>query len=246
MENREIWAFFSDFTARGLLLTGPKCNGKTALIKHFLEMKKEEHPESEGKIVYIELSQTTSIKNLYQIILKGLDVESNPSTTPTGILHDLMVDSIKQKGVKMLCLDNLNDILQKEDGKWLKKVRKIFLDLLIVIKIPLILIGTEDTRIFIDKSLESLIKLIELPKWKNNSEFKNFLRTYERNLPLRIASHLDSDEIANKIFEIGQGILGNFVEIIKIAGIEAINNGLEQITLDLLNDLQKKGSFHFI
>lgn len=78
-----------------------------------------------------------------------------------------------------------------------------------------------------------------MPEWDNKKvEFIAFIKGYEQRLPLKKASYLGGREIAAKILKMGEGLLGEYVAIIKKAAVMAITSGDERITLDTLEKIE--------
>ncbi|MDH3997422.1 MAG: hypothetical protein OET90_01160 [Desulfuromonadales bacterium] len=63
------------------------------------------------------------------------------------------------------------------------------------------------------------------------------LASLEQTLPLKKASNLSQKALTVKIAEMSEGILGEVVDILEEATIEAIDTGEEQIAIKLLDSL---------
>ncbi|MFX1295061.1 MAG: hypothetical protein ACFFD2_09455 [Promethearchaeota archaeon] len=52
-------------------------------------------------------------------------------------------------------------------------------------------------------------------------------------------SNLSQDPIAKKLYELSNGLFGKLLRIIKWTAIEAIQRGMENFTLELLEQLER-------
>jgi AAA+ superfamily predicted ATPase len=104
--------------------------------------------------------------------------------------------------------------------------------------ISIIAAGTPEVYnvITYDPQLTNRFERIKLPTWdEKREEFISFLKAYEKRLPLKQASRIGTNrELAIKIWKMGEGLIGEYVNILKKASVMAIKTGEEKITLDAL------------
>ena len=77
-----------------------------------------------------------------------------------------------------------------------------------------------------------------MPLWKNDDDFLRLLVSFERLLPLKKPSDLITPQIANKLFLLSEGYLGEVSQILVEAAVLAIEKGTEKIDLTILNELK--------
>ena len=70
-----------------------------------------------------------------------------------------------------------------------------------------------------------------------DTDFRRLLASFERMLPLANSSNLKSKAIAQKVYFMSEGLLGEVSDILTQAAIFAIRSGLESITLELLEKI---------
>jgi len=78
-----------------------------------------------------------------------------------------------------------------------------------------------------------------LPRWRlGDEDYERLLASFEALLPLREPSYLYENQVANKLFSMTEGYIGELSRLLSRAAEGAILNGEEQITLNLLNSLE--------
>lgn len=85
-----------------------------------------------------------------------------------------------------------------------------------------------------DDEVKRRFDKFELPVWKNDLEFRRFLVSLEKTLPLKYPSYLHkNEELILWLLERTEGILAEIVHILKQACVRAIQMGEERITLEV-------------
>lgn len=87
----------------------------------------------------------------------------------------------------------------------------------------------------IDAQYVRRFELYELTPWsKTDAEYLNFLDTWEEIVPLAKKSHLSSKPIADYIYGVTSGVIGNICSLLRAAACLAVIWGDEKITLKCL------------
>ena len=71
-------------------------------------------------------------------------------------------------------------------------------------------------------------------------KYRSFIATYERCLPLKLASNLaDNPEIVNALYHQSEGLIGKTVNLLKKAAVKAIKSKREYIVVEDIEYLPK-------
>lgn len=108
------------------------------------------------------------------------------------------------------------------------------------LKIPIVAVGTQDAfnALSTDPQVANRFEPAVLPRWHYDREFLRLLMSFEQVLPLRKESHLVDSAIANRLFGMSEGTIGELSPLVNRAAVRAIRTGAERITLKLLEDLK--------
>ncbi|MHC2148920.1 TniB family NTP-binding protein [Pseudomonas sp. 210_17 TE3656] len=80
----------------------------------------------------------------------------------------------------------------------------------------------------------------EVTRWqRSDSEYLNFLDTWESIMPLAYPSKLSSAELSSAIHNKTGGVIGCLCDLLKAAGAYAISSGTEKITIETLKKAEK-------
>ena len=231
----------------GRALVGPTGNGKTSIIQQFIQyqLKKQNLDSNCKKYLYVPMPPNPTIKTLYIRILSACNFEIIRGTAEE--LWQKVLRGLNDLGVRMIFIDEIHNLLNSQNDRVLSQCRDVLKDISNSLMIPIVLIGTEKAEAVLksDQQVLSRYPIIRLNQWKNNKAFRQLLSTFERGIRLRNPSHLEQPEIANRIYEISEGIIGGVAEIVTGCAIEAIKNGTEQITLELINTLHSSNFSRF-
>jgi hypothetical protein len=135
----------------------------------------------------------------------------------------------------MLLVDEINSILAgsvPRQHAFMVALKRLSNDL----EIPIGLFGTNEALRATDSDLQiaSRFPPLNLPNWKYDNEFTDFLATYETTIPLKLSSNLESEALAAVIFDLSDGTIGGIVKLLRSAAAYAIKTGTEKITEDVL------------
>jgi len=225
-----------------LLIIGSTNNGKTMLIEHF----RKKHPAKEDykentisiPIVAIQAPPTPDESRLYSAILTQLfaPFRQNDRVDKKGAQA---VHLLKAVGTKLLIIDEIHSILAGSTTK-----QRAFLNALRLLgnelRIPIIAVGTQEAQpaIRTDPQLANRFTPVELPLWELNTDYLRLLSSFEVMLPLKRASNLTDPVLSQKIRELSEGLLGEISTVLVNAAVEAVRDGSEQITIEILNKIR--------
>ncbi|SMG42613.1 TniB protein [Marivirga sericea] len=222
-----------------MLLVGETNNGKTVLLKKFINENKPFLDEDEERltapVLYIQAPPAPDEKRFYNSIL---DATFTPYRLNDKLdkRHQQVIKVLKQLDVKVLIIDEIQHIL----GGTISK-RVSFLNVIKYmsneLRISIIGAGIHEAfnAISTDPQLINRFDQQVLPRWSYDSDFLRLLASYETLLPLRKSSHLVKDSTLNKkIFNLSEGIIGEVSSIIKKAATYAIENDIECINNEVI------------
>lgn len=223
-----------------LLIIGDSNNGKTTLIERFYNLHGNATMDDEGKscipIILIEAPPRTEEKALYITILKEFVTTYRP-TDSADKLRNQVIHLMGECKVKMLIIDELHSFLTGTPNKQ-RIVMNVLKHLSNQLKIPIIGVGTNDalTILHSDQQHSSRFTVADLSHWKLDKQFASLLASFELFLPLKNPSSLKTQEIAQKVYSISDGNLGNVHELLKACAKDAIKSGKEQIDAKIIDD----------
>lgn len=221
-----------------LLLLGRTNNGKSTVVKEFTRR----HPADENikgeciklPVLYVESPGTPSESGIYNEIFKALY-----GSTITGSLElkrDRVVDLLKGIQTKILIVDELHNLSASGAVKS-NQVLNALKYLSNVLQMSII--GCGDTRLprffRTDDQMENRFVPVVLPHWRYDKDFRQLLSSYERILPLKKPSNLNSNETALKLYTDSEGTIGELSAFLNKAATYAIRTGEERISLATLN-----------
>lgn len=226
----------------GLLIWTPANNGKSSLLRKFLE----KHPvnievDESGcyiPVVLIDSPPEPDISWLLNEILVFLNAPYKQREKPEGKIRQIQ-ELFRRLGVKMLIIDEISDMVSGSANK-----QRVFLRFIKQMstrfEIPIVLSGTKDivSVIATDKQVDSRFKKIELPEWKMDGDLVGLLAAFEKLAPLKNPSHLilpENRDIVAAIHEKSLGRIGWITEILEEAVEMAIISGEERITKDIIS-----------
>jgi Cdc6-like AAA superfamily ATPase len=221
----------------GMLIFSPTGNGKSTMILRFIDIHSK---KLEANLLYVETPERSTLKEFYAEILDRMGYPvKGMRTISTGELRRKILWGFEKKKVKMMFVDEIQNLLDsRRDHK--KDVLNGLKSLNNRSMIPIILIGTDtaDQVLDLDDQVRDRYPPFEIPLWNNDDEFRDLLATFESELPLKKASNLHKDKIADRIHELSGGKIGRVAYIIRKCGKRAIRSKKEQITLELINSIK--------
>lgn len=224
-----------------LLIVGDTNNGKTMLVRRFCNQHKpEDNPEGEAAVVPVLFMQAPPVPDegrFYNTILELLFAPYKPGDRADRKQFQAL-KVMKGVGLKMLIIDEIHHILAGSMAK-----QKAFLNVIKYLgnelEIPIVGVGTRDAfrAIQTDLQLSNRFDHALLPRWHNDEEFLRLLATFERTMPLQHPSHLTDGALADKIYSMSEGYLGEISRVLVSAASLAIETKQERIDKKLLDHI---------
>ena len=245
----ELLAFPRTHRMPNLLIIGDTNSGKTLIGKRFESM----HPprfvdaiDSQSKTPYqrivmevmmVQCPPVPSEKRLYISILDKLQVPYKNSGR-IEYLQSAVINGMRRLGVKILILDELNNVILGSPAKqreFLQIIKYIANEL----ELSIVASGTEDAFYVVnsDDQLANRFDKVVLSKWKYDEEYLRMLASLEKVMGLRESSNLIEQPLALKILEMSEGLLGEIVKVVRKAAVHEIQSGREKITLKTLSEI---------
>lgn len=231
--------FPKNLRPNNILLIGRSGNGKSSILEYFANR----HPilaTHEGKpvipVLKIEMPSKPDESEFWSLILWTLGIshrEGDRAAHKKRQAKSAMVNA----NVQMLALDEFNNVADagRATSDLLAAIRNLSNEL----RIPIVAAGTDKAinALNLDPQLKSRFEPIGLPRWSMDREYRTFLASYEQLLPLAKQSGLGNTEMARVLFAMAGDTVGQNVKLLRRAAVAAIESGGEQITIDLLNQL---------
>lgn len=227
---------------QNLLIIGESNIGKTSIIKSF-EAKHNSYTleDENGMSVIVRpvisalASEVAEVKHLYISILEEFWTPFNPSDPLVKLRHQ-MFHLMQECNVQMLIIDEVHHFLRgtpKQQRNVMDALKNIGNKLMI----PLVCVGLKEAELILtsDPQLRSRFDIIKLLPWELDKDFRILLKSFEARLPLKQPSNLHEKEKATLLHLISQGNTGNLHRLLIECAIYAIENDLEQITLETIN-----------
>lgn len=225
-----------------ILLVARSGNGKSSIIEYFANR----HPTlitEEGKpvvpVLRIEMPNKPDESEFWSLILWALGIahrEGDRAAHKKRQAKSAMLGA----SVQMLALDEFNNVSEagRNTADLLAAIRNLSNEL----RLPIAAAGTEKAinALNLDRQLKTRFEPIGLPRWTLNREYLQFLASYERLFPLMNPSGLASREIAPVLYSMAGDTIGQTVKLLRRAAVAAIESGREQITKELLKELDWK------
>lgn len=224
-----------------LLIVGDTNNGKTMLVKRFCSRHKpQDNPKGEAAVVPVLFVQAPPVPDegrFYNAILDLLFAPYKPGDRADRKQAQAF-KLLRDVGLKMLIIDEIHHILAGTMSK-----QKAFLNVIKYmdneLEVPIVGVGTRDAfrAIQTDPQLSNRFDRVRLPRWGNDEDFLRLLATFERVLPLRHPSGLIDGSLADRIYAMSEGFLGEISDLLIDAAVAAVESKQERIDKRLLDNI---------
>lgn len=222
-----------------LLIVGDTNNGKTMLVKRFCDRHKpEDNPDGEAAVVpvlYVQAPPVPDEGRFYNAVLELLFAPYKPGDRADRKQFQA-IRLLRAVGLKMLVIDEIHHILAGSMTK-----QKAFLNVIKYLgnelEVPIVGVGTRDAfrAIQTDLQLSNRFDRALLPRWANDDEFLRLLATFERAIPLRLPSNLVEGALADKIYSMSDGYIGEVSRLLVDAAVKAVETKQEHIDKKILD-----------
>lgn len=224
-----------------LLVVGNTNNGKTMLVKRFCTRHPAED-NKEGKsivvpVLFVQAPPVPDEGRFYNTILDLLFAPYKPSDRVDRKQFQA-IKLMRDVGLRMLIIDEVQHILAGNLTR-----QRTFLNVIKFLgnelEIPIVAVGTKDAfrALQTDTQLANRFDHAKLPRWKNDDDFIRLLMTFEQMLPLRNPSMLDDQALADRIYSMSDGYIGEISRLLVEAAVAAVKTGKEVIDKRLLESI---------
>ncbi|MBA5640361.1 TniB family NTP-binding protein [Duganella sp. LX20W] len=218
-----------------LLIVGKTNSGKSQILERFKSL----HPASDNlggeaisvPVLYVEAPTMPDEKRFYIEILDELFAKYSFSDSAAKLFVNVR-EKFERVGVRMLLIDELNNLVTGSMAK-----QRHFLTVLKYLsnqlQIPLVCAGTEEAvrALQTDPQLSNRFVPVTLPRWSMDADYRRFLASWEKILPLRLPSGLSEKALAHEILSKSGGTTGEVVTLLKKAASYAIASKRERIDM---------------
>lgn len=224
-----------------LLIVGDTNNGKTMLVRRFCNQHKpDDNPEGEAAkvpVLFVQAPPVPDEGRFYNAILELLFAPYKPGDRADRKQFQA-IKLLRTVGLRMLVIDEIHHLLAGSMTK-----QKAFLNVIKYLgnelEVPIVGVGTCDAfrAIQTDLQLSNRFDQALLPRWANDEMFLRLLATFERSIPLRTPSNLTDGALADKIYSMSEGYLGEISRVLEGAAVRAVETGQERIDKKLLDGI---------
>ncbi len=224
---------------RSFIIVGESQMGKSTVLEEF-ERDHKADDEEEGEFARVPVLRVQFAedggKGLWNELSGALNIPV-PASAAWTRHKKVVLKTIVDVEVKVFVVDEMANMMS-----YSKKTQDIALNgikyLMNHHRRPIVLGATPEVYkvIKVDPQIRNRFKLLILRRLEADEEMAEFLRNWEKCLPLRKASNLDEEKLMAAIHKITLGLVGDIVEALKMAAKYAIGRG-EAITVDVLNEM---------
>lgn len=222
-----------------VLLIGRSGNGKSSVLEQFIDR----HPVQVtaagtpiADVLCFEMPESPSETEFWSAILWMLGM-SHGEKDHVSVKKKAVYSGLEYTKAKVLVIDEFNNLVNA--GKHAGIILAAIKGLSNRLKISFIAAGTQAAinALNSEPQMKSRFQPAVLERWTLDKEYLRFLASYERLLPLSKPSTLNGREVASQIYAMMGDTVGGIAGVLKKAAHYAIETGEEQITPELLKEL---------
>ena len=230
-----------------MLLYGDSNIGKTMIVEKFIRDNPNicnEFNEVElRKTVHLQMPANPSDNKLYAQIIEGLGVQAPINRRGTD-MELLGLRLLHRQPPKVMIIDEVHHLLAgsgREQRQLLNQLKFISNEL----RMSIVALGTSDALIAMqtDPQIASRFEPFALPKWRESPEFRAFVASFGRLLPLEKPSAFSDKAIIHKLISASGGLTGKVTTLLSQAAELAIRQKVECITADLIDQAAASGTY---
>ena len=222
----------------GRLIAGEGSNGKTWLLKHFVN-KHPQHEAADGgsrviPVAFVNAPPNPNQGEFYQRILRALgNAPSPPRSTPGERLEQIR--KLKETvSLRLLIIDEVHTILAGPRNVQ-KVMANVIKDLSNELEIAIVLAGTQyaHNALQIDSQLSTRFPTLELPNWQFDDDFRRLLLSFQGIWKI----DFDIEDLAPRILALSApknrsefgATIGIISELIESAALYAEDRGTSRL-----------------
>lgn len=233
---RALYEMPTRIQAQCMLISGRPGMGKTSLFKRIesdMEALRKRNVESYSCIAF-SLASDPTLNCFEDTIGEALGVPIGKIRN--GLIPQTFCRLAHLRNLRLVLIDEVHNLLNA--GRIDQRKNLAFLRALSSppMSLSIIAFGVDDAvhAISSDAQLERRFQMCDLPPWKQNDSFRQFLTAYEGTLPLRSPSELWQQEKVKFLLSATDGITDSIVKRITRGAVWAILDGKERIDLACL------------
>ena len=224
-----------------LLIVGDTNNGKTMLAHRFLRKHPaDQNLDGDSVLVPVLLVQAPPVPDEGRFYNTILDAIFAPYKSHDRIdkKQTQVIHLLKRMQTRMLIIDQIHHILagsMNRQRAFLNVIKYLGNDL----QIPIVGIGTKDAfrALQTDPQLSNRFEPAVLPRWNLDRNFLRLLVSFERMIPLKRPSELQTRELAVRLYNMSEGYIGELSRVLTEAAATAVQNETEQINHEVLDSI---------
>ncbi|ELB2758296.1 TniB family NTP-binding protein [Vibrio alginolyticus] len=221
---------FGKFTP-SMLITGGTGAGKTSVVETYL------NNHFSASEVLITRVRPSFVETLIWAIEK-LNVSYNRRSKCSEIgLQDYFIDSVKKSGLKLLIIEEAQELFECASVKERQKIRDRLKMISDECRLPIVFVGIPTAKLILEDSQwdRRIMVKRELPYISITGEesldvYIDLLEGIEQQLPISVQPELSDMEIAMRLLAASKGMLSLIKELVGYAFELALLEGKSQIT----------------
>ena len=224
-----------------LLLVGETNNGKSVMLSRFCQLHKPYATHGDEQlvcpVVTVEAPNKPDEKKFYRKLLDQLNAPYRLADRLDRMERQAF-HVMQHVNARMLIIDEIQNLLAGSSTS-----QRVFLNMLKgmanELQIVIVAAGTMEARNAMSADPQMSNRFVQkfLPKWHYNEDYLRLLASFERLLPLRKPSGLTDPALAERIFTMSEGTIGEISAVLTTAALDAIRSGKEQIDRKLLDQI---------